>query len=80
VSSILGPFFHISVIPDHPVFGNGEPNVGWCPKPDRNFACCNCHGTGCTIFLCGRGWWVFLPLYWLHAVFVRVCVSSFCTL
>ncbi|KAG6550550.1 hypothetical protein Mapa_007919 [Marchantia paleacea] len=27
VSSILGPFFHISVIPDHPVFGNGEPNV-----------------------------------------------------
>jgi ubiquitin conjugation factor E4 B len=28
VSSILGPFFHISVIPDHPVFGNGEPNVG----------------------------------------------------
>uniref|UniRef100_A0A7I4B4Z0 RING-type E3 ubiquitin transferase n=1 Tax=Physcomitrium patens TaxID=3218 RepID=A0A7I4B4Z0_PHYPA len=27
VSSILGPFFHISVIPDHPVFGNGEPNA-----------------------------------------------------
>lgn len=27
VSSILGPFFHISVIPDHPVFGNGEPSV-----------------------------------------------------
>ncbi|KAG0567242.1 hypothetical protein M758_7G160400 [Ceratodon purpureus] len=27
VSSILGPFFHISVIPDHPVFGSGEPNV-----------------------------------------------------
>jgi ubiquitin conjugation factor E4 B len=26
--SILGPFFHISAIPDHPVFGNGEPNVG----------------------------------------------------
>jgi hypothetical protein len=28
VSSIFGPFFHISVIPDPPVFGNGEPNVG----------------------------------------------------
>ncbi|CAM6096554.1 unnamed protein product [Calypogeia fissa] len=28
VGSILGPFFHISAIPDHPVFGNGEPNVG----------------------------------------------------
>lgn len=27
VNSILGPFFHISVIPDHPVFGNGEPSV-----------------------------------------------------
>lgn len=27
VSSILGPFFHISVIPDHPAFGTGEPNV-----------------------------------------------------
>lgn len=25
-TSILGPFFHISVIPD-PIFGNGEPNV-----------------------------------------------------
>lgn len=28
MNSILGPFFHISAIPDHPVFGNGEPNVG----------------------------------------------------
>lgn len=27
VSSLLGPFFHISVIPDHPIFGNGEPSV-----------------------------------------------------
>ncbi|KAJ7561846.1 hypothetical protein O6H91_03G043800 [Diphasiastrum complanatum] len=27
VSSLLGPFLHISVIPDHPLFGNGEPNV-----------------------------------------------------
>jgi ubiquitin conjugation factor E4 B len=28
INSILGPFFHISVIPDNPIFGNGEPNVG----------------------------------------------------
>jgi hypothetical protein len=28
VSSIFGPFFHISVIPDPPVFDNREPNVG----------------------------------------------------
>lgn len=28
ISSILGPFFHISVIPDNHIFGNGEPNVG----------------------------------------------------
>ncbi|KAL3691495.1 hypothetical protein R1sor_005146 [Riccia sorocarpa] len=28
VTSLLGPFFHISVIPDHQVFGNGEPDVG----------------------------------------------------
>ncbi|KAL2622569.1 hypothetical protein R1flu_002774 [Riccia fluitans] len=28
VSSLLGPFFHISVIPDNPLFGSSDPIVG----------------------------------------------------
>lgn len=43
LGSLLGPFFKISVIPDHPAFGNGEPNVGYPPQHTlviRVFAAC----------------------------------------
>ncbi|CAM6108599.1 unnamed protein product [Calypogeia fissa] len=34
MNSILGPFFRISALPDHPAFGNSEPNVGQHFLPD----------------------------------------------